>query len=638
MVGGAKGKNKTTALQEKDKKHQVIPDYSSKAPKKDVKGANKDPEQLQTQYDRILPVKSKSRSEQRDNVKAKIVALEKERAHKVKMEDLLGFCEMDIGEVFAPECKLEYKISEQQIKKMEKDFLGAFACFLENWRKYIGFEKLESTDKLKISNFPSLCEEILDLFEEFFPFPKKYRLFAKELAEAIYEDRKKVKSGENIFCEMFVVFSNIMFLVKEPEYDIFNENSKSAKEQPFGITHLLRNEKLKKAINYPSNFRAKCKKIVSGIKKQDTQDNPKSIKDKLEKFVNSALNKSSNPEEELFVERMTKVIKELTFEGSEEIKELSSSIEKEIKKRLIYDGLLDICGVHINGYLLPKKDVKDASKFLGLTSKNTNTVCLGEVVSAEQFSSSRVKRELVAMAMTAGSGASVEDMSGLSSFFGQLTKEERFELMHSDIEWRGKSSPLLLVLLLNPETKNVGNIVKDFIPEFLDIKFNIEGEEKDYNITEFLEKLKSFCMEQLGDQDMEKKEESSDKSGEVRSFYEDSSEVFLRNLIDKLEEIEKGQTLQSEQKESEQKEVKSKSKQKENKPKEIKLKLEQKESESKKVKSKSEQKENKPKEAQKVQPKPEKSPSTEIEIDKKKYKNSGCCIVNFLRCLAARVR
>lgn len=587
--------NKDIVVRQLKRKQRILTNFYVKFFAKDDTECSVDTQSKQTQTEYVYTIlPNKAKPAQKRSTKASVVVREKQ-PHKVNMEDLLAFSQMNIKDALGPEFILGHKFPEQQIKEFEKSSLHAFCCFLGYWRDDIFFNKLSSEEGclelIKDADFPKFCEEIVNLFEEFFPFPKKYKLFVGKLAKIIHKDRKKSSNSKgNNFNKMFAVLIHIMRFITGSEHDIFNESDYKNIKAPRDIIPFLKDEKLKEMIRRHSFFKKEYEKIVNDVK--HVSDRQIEIQKKLARLANSAFNRNSDPDEESFKERMRAIMQKFSFLGLAEIDTKNDLTWRLIKEKFIKNDSLDIYGVRINNDLIPKINMHVILQFFGVLPANTDILFLG-TCDGRWVGGSKIRRDLVAASIAA---THIDDgmcnQRSLLCFLKQLSQKERIEIMYSDVQWEGRSLPLLLMFLLHPEKRSITiKIIEEFLPEFFDVEFKVHGEEESFNIMSLLEKMKDFCNKRLQDQDTTK---------EDRALCENLlSTKCLEKLIDELERIKEKCELQ--------------------------LKL-RKEELRKMTKEK------------KIQIRSDKVPNTKIEVaDKKKYEISECCIVNLFRCIAAKV-
>lgn len=597
--------------------------------------AKSQPVQPQKEY---IPPLDKKKSKQQKNIRAKIVALEERRPHEVKMQDLAFFSQMRPKDILDIQCILEYDfgVLERVVKekKLGLYFLRPLNYFLECWRSDVGFNKLKP-QKMNGDNFVEFCKEILDVFEEFFPLPKKYRLFLNELTKAVYEDKKKfddaeydlfvdelakemggkkddlflrglakIRYEEGCFSRMYTSLREIIGIIISSEYDIFDENNdRSAKEEPFYAFSFLEDGRLKKYVRNYGAFRERCKVIVDNIKKQNIPDfSEKEIQGKLKKLANSAFNKNSNSDEWHFSERMEGVMRKFFLFNKQNIDELSDRIWQKTKDCFV--NVKNIGGVCINGDLIPKEDTKMVSEFLNVTPQNTSIYLLKEFDNVRALSGSKIRRDLLFTSTAVACLFLSRNKAILLDFFRQLTQKERTEIMYSEIKWGEKRSiPLLLIFLLNLEKRDITiDFIRSFLPEFFDLRFKIHGEKESHNIFGLLQEIKNFCENKSNDLASQAK-----SSKEEICLYANLLGMLDEGLVGKLRQIREEQKLGLVSKKDGLEKIRKEQM----------------------LRSKSEKSSS---------TKSEESPSTKIEIGKKRYEESECCIVNLFRCIAARIR
>lgn len=497
----------------------------------------------------IVPLTSEHKKNCFDCVKIAEVAKEGE-ALEVRTQHLFGFSKIHLAELLKPKAELKYHAAASQIIPLDQESIFQILKFFFEYRNIlINFKKKDTGEERKeCADFGEFIKDKLDLFEEFFPLPKKHRLFVEKLAEIICKN-KNTNHCKHTFFDEYKLLCCILEKIKHSQYDIFVING--------AFLDLLEDTDIQyqvtKSRSYDLKyefFKKQCNQAIIDINQQDIVDDLKEIKNRIKILAESTF---TDPVfgEKSFSERMKEGVFCSGFvKGSEmrKIKDFWLKIREQIIKEnnsldvrnLSQNNPIHVLNISVNDNVVSERHVLGVVEFLGSIPQERGQILLGEWRSSQMPNNQSILRDLVVVALSnitchnqnivRNPWERKTNLDQLLYAFNQLTKKERMALLRTNVNSDGMSLPLMFLILIDPSQKDVMLfIIENFGLEAFDIKFRFNEEREECDIIQLLEKMKNFCEETAADQKTTQKE---------RSFFSEYIENDrLRYLIDELKEI-----------------------------------------------------------------------------------------------------
>lgn len=459
---------------------------------------------------------------EKDNVNLEKKCICKMASVKVEMGHLPDFLEIDIVAAIRPKIILKCLGDiQQQYKKLKKNCLKALARFF-SYLNYVYSLKIRECDALKKEHleFVNICKRNIELFEKFFPLPEKYKLFANELLKIIDED-------ENIKDNLALKYNVFIKILEESD----DKDCGCIFERPDLFLSVLKNADLSfyftntphpnaQQIEIYKSFEAKLIKLLQYINTAKTKKDEQNIKNKMKAFVESTFSRNSIAGKKSFLDTMKKKIAKYSDLKLKKLNiERTRNIWAEIRECMVENTHVEASNIFVNGNHIKKKYLPAAAEFLGSIVEEKERLLIGKWDSAKLPNNSKIRQCLVVNALTnlvahdhfrCGVQYSNEERLGnlenLKHSFSQLTKKERIAVMCAEVKHEDKVFPLLPLFFLNHRDMSfLIDIIKDFVPEVFDIRFQINAAKKECDIIELLEKMNNFC-KKFEDEDVNKEE------------------------------------------------------------------------------------------------------------------------------------
>lgn len=448
---------------------------------------------------------------------AKIIkSLEKNKTHKVKIKDLLFFLGKVPAEITRPEVKLKYADTfYQDPKKIKEDTLKAFADFFIVFSECAPYRN-NSQESLHL--FDSFVDRALNLFEEFFPLPKKYSLFLKAISKEIYPI-----GNMNKFLSKCYSLRKIALLCSSLSSDIFSKPNKFLR----GLKDVFNPEEYGFRERYDF-LKEKVRQILSDIEKKaqknKKEESQEAIKDRMREFAESTFRKHSDLEKRSFFEKA----KELFYcFGAMNAK--STNIIRDIwlkaRETIIKEDALDVQW----GSVAEISGVKflEVRKFLGPVFKERDCFLLRHLNVALLPKNEEIRRDVMLTAILNAAPLHGEDFDDLSNYhelvrsLQKLTEKDKSLIVHTDIQYEEgpntSSVPLLVLLLTHSVFRKVAmGIVANLGPEVFEVTFKFNDEDKEYNIISLLERINDLCK----DREKDMKEKNTSRSQDFSILYD----------------------------------------------------------------------------------------------------------------------
>lgn len=440
---------------------------------------------------------------------------------EVEMEHLSDFLKTDMEIIAKRDIKISSQINDEQWdEQLNKNCLTALARFFSYLRYTEPFLRTREDVALKerCAGFVDFCKKKIDLFEEFFPLPKRCRLFAERLLEIIHKDKNTSVDDKDIF---ILKYESFMAVLEKFYYlqcdDVFKKPNifLSMSRKNNLLFDFVGKKPSSEQTEIYKSFEKELTKLLKDTKNQNIVEDTQNIKNKIKAVIESTFNKNSISGKESFLDAMKREVftsecVELTKSEMRGVRNIWSEIKKHITNNSASMKISRIC---VNGEDIPEQDMLVAAEFLRSIVKKENGLVLGEWDPARLPSDSEIRQDLVVVAMTNLAFPkflindflviALNNLGSLGRAFSQLTKEERMGVMCAEVRCGEKSFPLLPLLFLDSDNMyDLVDVIKDFVPRVFDIRFQINKETKECNIIELLEMIND-CLKKMTDGDIE---------------------------------------------------------------------------------------------------------------------------------------